>query len=208
MKESEEILEPEAPEVTEAKEVRQVVFNLFGHVGYGGPVDEPKITLSSIAEKMARILDENRYSDTILEPTFLISSRGGVADEALRIYSYLAYLPVKITTVAVGLVESAANYVYLAGKHRVCVPSSMFLFHEGHVRTNSHFNDALAGVRGEVRKSKQLIGIVANVTGNRKLATKWHRNTFVLSAEEAKEAGLVHEIKDVLFLKDSAMGTG
>jgi ATP-dependent Clp protease, protease subunit len=179
-----------------------VIFNLFGHVGEDRSEEGgPKITLAGIAERMTNVLAQQR-PNRLFQVRMLLSSRGGSMEEALNIYSYLAHLPIQITMVAVGLVESAANYIYLAGSHRIATPSSIFTFHEGVLTSRAGCDDLVAMARAETKKHKLLVDIVTRVTGNRKLVQRWHRHTHSLTAQEAKAVGIVHEIKEVMFPSD------
>lgn len=111
----------------ERQEVQKKVFHLFGGVGKD---EGDGFTLSSIVNEMSPILKGDYRQRNSLKPVFLISSRGGSNVEALRIYAYLSCLPLDIITAGVGLVESAATIVYLAGKKRLATASTVFLFHE------------------------------------------------------------------------------
>jgi len=176
---------------------RLAVFHLFGEIKDSN--DGSGFTLSRILDGMKCLLAGSDERRRLWKPVFLISSRGGSIEESLRIYSYLAHLPLETTTVAVGLVESAAIYVFLAGKVRIATPETTFYFHEGHLRISSGVNDLQAAARAETKKLHTQIDIIAKATGNRKQAARWLRSSHALTAHEAKHLGLVHEIEENAF---------
>jgi ATP-dependent Clp protease protease subunit len=182
-------------------EIRTVVFHLFGAVGKNGDGGtNGNITLESITHGMRQLLEGDEERRKLFNPVLLINSRGGSVEEALSIYAYLAHLPIEITTVAIGLIESAATYIYLAGKKRLATPHSIFLFHESVTNIRCGTEDLIAQARAERKKHAMEIDIIAQVTGKHEQAARWLRGVHSLTAQEAKAAGIVHEIKeDVLF---------
>ena len=59
----------------------------------------------------------------------LLSSPGGNVINGVTIYNFLKSLPINLTTHNIGIVDSIANVVFLAGKTRYAVKNSSFLFH-------------------------------------------------------------------------------
>lgn len=190
-------------ESKEGQEVRNLVFHLFGGVG---TEKENGFTLSSIAGRMSQFLEGDDERRDSLKPIFLISSRGGSTEEALRIHAYLSCLPIEITTVGIGLVESAATIVYLAGKRRLATPSTIFLFHEGTVSLSGIPSSRIVeAARAQAMKDHAMIEIVAKITGNKKQVARWCRSARSLDAREAENLGIVHEIVDELFSGDTIL---
>src|SRR5262249_11887886 len=62
--------------------------------------------------------------------TLCISSNGGAPDQAFYVHELLKASPVPITTHNVGIVQSAAMIIFLAGSRRFAVPLSTFLMHK------------------------------------------------------------------------------
>jgi ATP-dependent Clp protease, protease subunit len=62
--------------------------------------------------------------------TLCMSSIGGSPEQAFYAYGILRALPVPITTHNVGVVQSAALIIFLAGTRRLAVPHSTFLMHK------------------------------------------------------------------------------
>ncbi len=77
-------------------------------------------------------------NNTILNPvyqcgakhiTLSLSSNGGDLVSGFTAYNLIRSLPVEVTTINMGSVESIAMMIYLAGNKRLCHPNSRFLIH-------------------------------------------------------------------------------
>jgi ATP-dependent Clp protease protease subunit len=128
----------------------------------------------------------------------LIQSAGGNVEDGLAVHNYLTNLPLELTTYNEGAVQSIAVLMYLSGKIRKCAGNACFLMH----KTTFTF---MTPVDTDTMRGR------ANITENcdkvtdailRKHITmpddRWalrDKSAIVLSAEEAKKFGLVHEIE-------------
>ena len=142
------------------------------------------------------------YSSNIKKLKILISSSGGDVDSAIRIYSYLKALSIEIETIAFSQIDSAANIIYSAGSKRIAIKGCRFFLHEGTFTTGAqtttlhNHEEALAIFQDLLKRH---IGILSKETGkNEKEINKLLQKSTILSAEEAKELGLVHEILEKL----------
>ena len=123
-----------------------------------------------------------------------INSPGGDAFDGIAIYNALAARP-GVTTVADGLVASAASVIFMAGAKRVASPGSMVMIH-----------DALALCIGNEADMQETARLLAKVSGNLADVYAAHTDTpaadwrTVMQAEgwytaqEAVDAGLAHEL--------------
>src|SRR5262245_4778779 len=82
---------------------------------------------ASIAE--AEQAFTNLYDLGVKKVNLLISSDGGSVKRGLEFHNFLLSLPIELTTHNVGVVDSIANVVYMAGKHRYATPNSRFMMH-------------------------------------------------------------------------------
>ena len=179
-------------------ESRTAVFHLFGTIG--GDEAGRGFDLASIVTQVSSVLSGDETERKAQKLIFLISSRGGSSEESLRIYAYLANLPVEVVTVGVGLVESAAVTVYLAGRQRLATPTTS-LIHEGRTSFKGVAISKLVKMAHScLAYERTTAEIIAKATGDKRKARRWLRSEHLLSSQEAKSAGIVHEISEELFV--------
>ena len=158
----------------------------------GGPIIDP--VANSIIAQMLFLASK----DPKKEIQLYINSPGGVLTSALAIYDTIQYTKCPISTVCIGSAASGAAVLLAAGTKgkRFSLPNAQVLLHQV----------AVSGVSGEAVEieiaAKQIIKLKDKV--NRILAKhtgqpleKVERDTdrdFYLSAEEAKEYGIVDEV--------------
>jgi ATP-dependent Clp protease protease subunit len=142
------------------------------------------------------------YASNIKRLKIIISSPGGDVDSAIRIYSYLKALSIEIETIALSQIDSAANIIYSAGTKRIAIKGCRFFLHEGTFTTGTqtttlHNHEEVLAIFKELLKKH--ISILAKETGqDEKKINVLLQKSSILSAEEAKELGLVHEILEKL----------
>jgi len=158
----------------------------------GGSIIDP--VANSIIAQMLFLASQ----DPKKEIQLYINSPGGVLTSALAIYDTIQYTKCPISTVCIGSAASGAAVLLAAGTKgkRFSLPNAQVLLHQV----------AVSGVSGEAVEieiaAKQIIKLKDKV--NRILAKhtgqpleKVERDTdrdFYLSAEEAKEYGIVDEV--------------
>lgn len=132
----------------------------------------------------------------------LLSSLGGSVKDGVTLYNYINSLPAKIVMHNIGLVNSIANVVFLAGKERYATSHSSFLFH------GVGF-DIPSPIRLEEKELKEKIKIIERdqtlmseiIAERTKLSIEEIRKLFLeaqtKTPEEAKNMGLIQEIKEV-----------
>ncbi|MCM8788604.1 MAG: ATP-dependent Clp protease proteolytic subunit [Candidatus Omnitrophica bacterium] len=140
--------------------------------------------------------------------TILISSPGGSVFHGLSAYNYLKGIPAEIVAHNFGSVDSIGIVLYCAAKRRLCVPQSRFLLHGVTVAFRQNENleekqleERLKGLRIDI---ENIAGIISSNTRKTKqdvINAMLERTT--LNPEQAKEWGLVHEIKSELYPFDS-----
>ena len=158
----------------------------------GGSIIDP--VANSIIAQMLFLASQ----DPKKEIQLYINSPGGVLTSALAIYDTIQYTKCPISTVCIGSAASGAAVLLAAGTKgkRFSLPNAQVLLHQV----------AVSGVSGEAVEieiaAKQIVKLKDKV--NRILAKhtgqpleKVERDTdrdFYLSAEEAKEYGIVDEV--------------
>lgn len=138
----------------------------------------------------------------------LISSPGGSVFHGLSLFNYLNGLPIEINTFNFGSVDSIGVIIYCAGKKRYSVPHSRFLIHGVKFNINGQasmdekqIEEHLKGLRID---QQNIARVIADTTGKpmHKIEEDMHNRT-TLNPQEAKDYGLVHEIKSELIPLDA-----
>jgi len=158
----------------------------------GGPIVDP--IANSVIAQMLFLASKDPKKDIQL----YINSPGGVLTSALAIYDTMQYIKCPVSTVCVGSAASGAAVLLAAGAKgkRFSLPNAQVLLHQV----------AVSGVSGEAIEvesaAKQIIKLKEKV--NRILAKhtgqpleKIEKDTdrdFYLSAEEAKDYGIIDEV--------------
>lgn len=158
----------------------------------GGPIVDP--IANSVIAQLLFLASRDSNKDIQL----YVNSPGGVLTSALAIYDTMQYIKCPISTVCVGSAASGAAVLLAAGTKgkRFSLPNAQILLHQV----------AVSGVSGEAVEveiaAKQIIRLKDKV--NRILARhtgqpleRIEKDTdrdFYLSAEEAKEYGLIDEV--------------
>jgi len=143
----------------------------------------------------------------------LISSPGGNVNSGLTLYSFLKRIPIELDTFNYESVDSIAVAVFCAGKKRFCVKDGKFFMHE--LQYNIPAGKAqfmpkeLSEVSNNLEKDrKKIVSIVAENCGKQaEEIGKDMEETKGLNAEQAKDYGLVHEIKEELYPQGSEVIT-
>ncbi len=130
----------------------------------------------------------------------LISSSGGTVFHGLSAYNYLKGIPVEIITHNFGTVDSIACVLFCAGSKRYSVPHARFLLHgvsynfaQGERLEEKQLEERLKGLRLDIENIARVIA--ANTNKNEEEIIQAMLDRATLNPEQAKEFGLVHEIK-------------
>jgi len=158
----------------------------------GGPIVDP--IANSVIAQMLFLASR----DPEKEIQLYINSPGGVLTSALAVYDTMQYVKCPVSTVCIGLAASGAAVLLAAGAkgRRFVLPNAEILLHQV----------AISGVSGQAVEveiaAKQIIKLKDKV--NRILAKHTNQpleriekdtdRDFYLSAEEAKEYGLIDEV--------------
>jgi ATP-dependent Clp endopeptidase proteolytic subunit ClpP len=157
---------------------------------------------SQTSDRLMKLIDDkihNGYEKIHL----LISSPGGSVFHGLSLYNFLHGCPIEIDTYNFGSVDSIGVVLFCAGKQRYSVPNARFLIHgvSFTFQGSASFDEKMLD---EQLKSLQIdqsnIAKVIAYTTNKKeeeIKMAMHNRT-TLSPDEAKDYGLVTEIKNDL----------
>jgi ATP-dependent Clp protease protease subunit len=150
---------------------------------------------------------DQKMKQGVSEFILLISSPGGNVHHGLSAYNYLKGLPVTITTHNFGSVDSMGVVVFCGGGKRLSVPQARFLLHgvsagfQNERLEEKQLEERLKGLQNNVENIAKVIA--ANTNKSIQDVRDAILERTILSPEEAKEWGLVDEIKTELFEKGS-----
>lgn len=152
---------------------------------------------------LIKAVDEERQKGS-QELTLLISTTGGLVFWGLSAYNYLKGCGVKITTHNFGAVESMGVPIFCSGAVRLAVPQACFLIHGVSWGWQQPVTLEVPQLEEIVKRAKvdleNIANVIAATTG--KAVTEIEQamvSRTTLNPEQAKQWGLVQEIRGPLF---------
>ncbi|MEZ5320724.1 MAG: ATP-dependent Clp protease proteolytic subunit [Microthrixaceae bacterium] len=131
------------------------------------------------------------------EISIYINSPGGDINALLAIYDTMQYVRPDISTICYGQAASAAAVLLAAGTHgkRFALPNTRVLLHQPYAQSQGQASDVELAAAEIMRLKETLEEILARHTGqsHEKIAADTDRD-FVMTAQEAKEYGLIDEV--------------
>jgi ATP-dependent protease ClpP protease subunit len=155
-----------------------------------------------VTQQLASQTPEKTIDELIIQ----ISSSGGSSDHGLLAYNFLKQINLKKTTIGMGNVDSASIMLFCAGDKRVTMPSCRFVLHEARATISGEFNSTKMKEMGRLveRITDDYTDVVVKITGKSKEDVRKEIMTgAVLSSDEAMKMGLVTEIIEEPYLKDT-----
>jgi len=174
----------------------------------GTPIDDTVANM--VIAQLLHLMAEDPEKDI----SIYINSPGGSITDLLAIYDTMQYVTCDINTVCMGMAASAAAVILAAGTKgkRFCLPHSTVLIHQPSGGARGQSTDIEIHAREILRLRRLLEEIMAKHTGQpvEKIARDTDRD-FILTAEQAKEYGIVDEIlhtRQVVHTASTAGGWG
>jgi ATP-dependent Clp protease protease subunit len=140
----------------------------------------------------------------------MISSPGGSVFHGLSVYNFLRGVPFETHTYNFGSVDSIGVVIFCAGIRRLSVPHARFLIHgvQFNVQGNMAFDEK--GLEEHLKSLKidqeNIARVIADTTGKPLHAIEADMtNRTTLNPQQAKDYGLVHEVKSELFPIDARL---
>ena len=146
---------------------------------------------------------ENKHQDINL----YINSPGGSITSLLAIYDTMQFVKNDVSTICFGQAASAAAVLLAAGTpgKRLALPHTRILLHQPYSEAYGQATDIELAAK-EINRLRELLEqILARHTGQD--IEKIHSDTdrdFVMSAEEAREYGIIDEVIEARELADTA----
>ncbi|MBB4955235.1 ATP-dependent Clp protease protease subunit [Agrobacterium vitis] len=126
-----------------------------------------------------------------------VNSPGGHVESGDSIHDMIKFIKPKVWIIGTGWVASAGALIYVSvpKEQRLCLPNTRFLLHQPSGGTRGMASDIEIQANEIIKMNKRLIKIFSKATGQSedKIAKDIDRD-YWLSAEEAKEYGLVSRI--------------
>ncbi|NEN93076.1 MULTISPECIES: ATP-dependent Clp protease proteolytic subunit [Okeania] len=139
-------------------------------------------------------------SDDPNKPIYLyINSPGGSVTAGLAIYDTMKYIKSDVITICLGLAASMGSFLLAAGTKgkRLALPNSRIMIHQPMGGTRGQATDIEIEAKEILRVRSQLNNMLVECTGQslEKIEKDTDRDYF-MSAEEAKEYGLIDQVID------------
>jgi ATP-dependent Clp protease, protease subunit len=162
-----------------------------------------EFSLQTVKDPISWILESNLSpKGTVDSLTLIISSYGGDLAAAFALVDVMRGSKIPIHTVGLGMVASAGLLVFIAGEkgHRSVTPNTSILSHQFSWGSYGKEHELLASQKQSDLTTKKMIAHYRKYTG---LTEKVVRDKLLpaqdvwLSAQEAKELGLVDKVKEL-----------
>ncbi|MEE8270434.1 MAG: ATP-dependent Clp protease proteolytic subunit [Alphaproteobacteria bacterium] len=131
----------------------------------------------------------------------IISSQGGHVEAGDTIHDMIGFIKPTVKMIGTGWVASAGAHIFLGAvkEDRYCLPNTRFLLHQPMGGVGGPAADIAIEAREIVKMRRRINEIIARETGQKieKVEKDTDRN-FWMTAEEAKEYGLVTHIIDAV----------
>jgi len=204
------VIEPRnymVPTVVEQTNRGERAFDLYSrllkeHIIFlGTPIDD---TIANIVcAQLLHLESENPDKDINL----YINSPGGDINSLFAIYDTMSYIKPDVSTICFGQAASAAAVLLAAGTpgKRLALPHARILIHQPYAGAQGQVSDIEIAANEIQRLKEALEHILAAHTGQtvEKIATDTDRD-FVMTADQAKEYGIIDEVIEARGLVDNA----
>ena len=187
------------PNVVEQTNRGERAYDLFSKllkeniVFLGTPIDDTIANL--VCAQLLHLESENPDRDISL----YINSPGGDINALFAIYDTMSYIKPDVATICFGQAASAAAVLLAAGTpgKRLALPHARVLIHQPYAGAQGQVSDLQIASQEIQRLKGQLEELLANHTGQtqEKIRTDTDRD-FVMTAQEAKEYGIIDEVID------------
>ncbi len=157
----------------------------------GGPIED------NIASLVIAQLIFLEADDPEKDISVYINSPGGIVTSGLAIYDTMQYIQPSVATIAIGHAASMGALLLAAGEKgkRSALPNSKIIIHQPAGGMQGQATDIDIHAREMLKTRDRLNKILADATGKtvKKIAKDTDRD-YIMSAEEAKEYGLIDKV--------------
>lgn len=157
----------------------------------GGPINDQ--VANTVIAQLLYLESENPDKDISL----YINSPGGSVTATMAMLDTMNYVQSEIQTICIGMAASGAAVLLSAGEHgkRFCLENSEVMIHQPHGGAEGQATDIEIRAEWYAKIKERINEILAENTGQslEKIEDDVERD-FFMSAEEAKEYGIIDEI--------------
>lgn len=161
-----------------------------------------EVTKATVLELLREVREASAHAMREAHPmrtpevTLYIHSGGGDAHAGLSAMDHLQSNPVPVTTVADGMVASAASFLLLAGTKRVAFPHSFVLIHQLSI---GGFEGKYADMQDEMQNTSAVMDALRRIYRERTAMTpkridRFLKKELAMDAPQCLKEGFVHEI--------------
>jgi ATP-dependent Clp protease, protease subunit len=140
-----------------------------------------------------------------------ITSRGGIVASAMHLFNFIRSLAVPVTIHNTGQISSAALIVFLAGQRRTCSRYAAFMHHPSAFSSERGMPANEAAAQIEALKSADLRtdDLLRDQCGAipQAIMEAAEHQDVTISAEDALEYGIVHEVVEFKVPRDTIIWT-
>jgi ATP-dependent Clp protease protease subunit len=136
------------------------------------------------------------------EMHLLLSTPGGAVQYGITIYNFLRALPIRVITHNLGNVDSIGLVIFLAGEERYACPHTTFMLHGVALQVPAptslferNFKDSLSRLSADQERIKGIYSDRSQITMEEAEVLFLQETT--LTAEEAMNRGIVHEVRQL-----------
>ena len=159
----------------------------------GTPIDDHVASL--VIAQLLFLEAEDPEKDVFI----YINSPGGSVSAGLAIYDTMQYVKPDIATICMGMAASMGSFLLAAGANgkRAALPNSRIMLHQPMAGTQGQISDIVIMTEEFAKTKKKLNELLVHHTGQQmaKIEKDTDRN-FFMSAEEAKEYGIIDKVYD------------
>lgn len=157
----------------------------------GGPINDA--VANTIIAQLLFLESEDPSQDILL----YINSPGGHVHSGLAIFDTMNHIKPDVSTVCIGMAASMGSFLLSSGEKgkRFALPYSEIMIHQPHGGAQGQATDIEITAKQIIRIKETLNNILAKNTGQKisKIEQDVDRD-FFMTAEEAKEYGIVDEV--------------
>ena len=161
--------------------------------------------ISNNATRFLRNACCTAVNDKVTDLTIQFSSSGGTVDEGFSLYEFLLSLPLTLTMHNIGVVNSVAIIVFLAGDKRFANDNTIFYMHDetwttlgAREYTSSKLKEYTYLLESSRLRAKSILKLRTKLDQSFLESPDFFKEPISYQPSAAKSAGIIHEIQDAL----------